>query len=332
MEKPAGLKAFVLKLKLKILVNKLASVSVLIVIALLAVVICLILLNHKSSSNSPPNKVTKQTVKSQSGNTAPARTPSANTDTDAVIKNPTHLVDDQWNFPASGDNNLSDQSIDIEPIVNGPAIAGNTPDGYFYADEFYYPGNSGKTPSGGSATGYIGLQDQGNDSNGNTLAKSALLVIYGAVSANPSGAATSECGNPSGEGDGCSLHLNYTWQANHTYRFDVSNVGQDDGNNIWSGGFIDLTTGATHQLGTIDMPSSYGLLSNAVITFHERFAGPTDSCTDQMPSSVMFSNMTANSDSLSATPSTPNSYNSPCNFLTNTLSGDSLTSSYALSN
>jgi len=260
-------------------------------------------------------------------------TPAPGTVSGPVIKDPTHLVDSQWNFPTNS-NNLTEITVNIDPIVNGPAISGNTPDGYFYSNEFYFNGNGGKTPSGGDATGYIGLQDEGNDSNGNTLPRSELMVIYGATSAKATSPATSECGNPSGEGQGCSLHLAYSWQTGHTYQAKITSVGTNvNGSDVWSAQITDLTTGVVNQLGTIDNPASYGLLSNGVVLFHERFSGPTDSCSDQMPSEVTFSNITANNGSLVATPGTPSSYNSPCGFLSNLLNGQSsLTSSYALSN
>lgn len=212
-----------------------------------------------------------------------------------VITNPTHIIDDQWNFPSS--SGYKDIRTDITPEADG------SPNGYFYASEFYFPGNNSKTPSGGAATGYMGLQDQGNDSNGHTLPYSALIVMYGAVSASASGSATSECGNPSGEGYGCSLHLAYDWTLDHTYRFDVSYAGVSGSNNVWEAQFTDLNIGQVIQLGSIDYPSSYGLLAPAVITFHERFSGLTTSCSNIITSFVKFANVTANNGTIAGAPS-----------------------------
>jgi hypothetical protein len=209
----------------------------------------------------------------------------------AVIVNPTHIVDAQWNFPGSG-YDMTSVSVDIAPQADP------TPDGYFYAAEFYYFNNF---------TGYMGLQDQGIDINGTTVAKTASITVYGATGTTPASGIQSSCWNPSGEGQQCNLNDVYNWVPQHTYRFSLSLQQANDGigNEVWAVKFIDTTTGITNQLGTVKVPTSWQYLGHAIITFHERFSGPTDSCANIRYSSVIFSNALGNNGALTGTVGPP---------------------------
>src|SRR5437868_2139681 len=214
----------------------------------------------------------------------------------AVITNPTHIIDSQWNYPNSSASNytLTDISVDMQPRVDP------TPDGYFYATEFYYSNN----------TGYMGLQDEGIDSTGKIVPKTASITVYGATSSNAASGIESSCGNPSGEGQQCNLNDVYNWLPNHTYRFYLALQTADNGagSEVWTAKFADLTTNTTIQLGTINVPTTWLYLGHAIITFHERFSGGTTNCSDIHPSFVIFSNALANSGTL--TGSTDSSFRS----------------------
>ena len=256
-----------------------------------------------TQSNTTSSPTTPPTTQPTTPTPSPPTIPYTGS---GVIADPTHIIDDQWNF-STNKPNLTNISVDMNVGTNGPPVNGGTLDGYFYANEFYFPNSNESTKGDASRTGYIGMQDQGNDSAypvQHTLPKSMLMVIYGATSGTAApGGPTEVCGNPSGEGNSCSLHLKYNWVVGDTYKFDISLAkANNDGNNIWSADFEDTNTGQTVQLGTLDTSTSYGLLSPAVVTFHERFSGPTNSCSGIMPSSVAFSNVTANNGSLVASP------------------------------
>jgi hypothetical protein len=200
-----------------------------------------------------------------------------------VITNPTHIVDAQWNFTGSS---YTDTSVDMTPLADG------TPDGYFYADEFYFPNNV-DGGNGTAATGYMGLQDEGNEGTSQTVPKNAGWTIYGGTSeVAASDGSTGSCGNPSGEGQSCWINYTFNWVVGQTYRFDMSltNANDGNGNEVWSGQFTDLSTNTNVQLGTIDAPVAFGMLSPVVITFHERFSGPTTACNQITPSFVTFAN------------------------------------------
>ncbi len=214
----------------------------------------------------------------------------------AVITNPTHLIDAQWNYPNSGTSNytMTDVNVDMTPEVDPGS------DGYFYATEFYYASN----------TGYMGLQANGIDSSGKIVPKTASITIYGATSASPASGIQSSCWNPSGEGYQCNLNDVYNWLPTHTYRFYLALQTPDNGsgNEVWSAKFADVTTNSIIQLGTINVPTSWQYLGHAIITFHERFSGDTTTCSNIRPSLVVFSNAQANNGSLAAT--TDSSYRS----------------------
>ena len=135
-----------------------------------------------------------------------------------------------------------------------------------------------------------------------------------------------------GEGVGYSVRIAYNWQVGHTYRMDVYLQSQSGGNNVWAGKVTDLSSGVTTAVGTLNAPGSFGLLDPATITFHERFSGPTASCSDITRSAVTFTNVTANNASVAADPSQNFSSSvdtSQCpGFLDNSLSAGILSSSY----
>jgi hypothetical protein len=207
----------------------------------------------------------------------------------AVITNPTHLVDAQWNFPNSSTSNytLTSLSVDMAPQTDP------TPDGYFYAAEFYYSGN----------TGYLGLQDEGIDSTGKTVPKTASITIYGATSSTPASGIEASCGNPSGEGQQCNLNDVYNWIPKHNYRFFLTLQTADNGagSEVWAASFADVTTNTTIQLGTLNIPTTWLYLGHAIIMFHERFSGDTTTCSNTHPSFVVFSNVTANNGTVTGT-------------------------------
>jgi len=217
-----------------------------------------------------------------------------------VITNPTHIIDDQWNLPYTGGNDysLTSLSTDMTPETDG------TPDGYFYASNFYFSGASAGVPA--TALGYMGLQDEGNDGQGHILAKTASITIYGATLSTPASGAAGGCGNPSGEGQQCNLRVVYTWVPNHTYRFSLAlqTANNGKGSEIWTAKFSDITTGASHQFGTLQVPTSWQYLSHAVVTFHERFSGPTNSCSSIKTSFVKFSNVTTSNGAIAGVAST----------------------------
>lgn len=245
-----------------------------------------------------------------------------------VISNPTHIIDVQWNYPFGGGENYSLTSIstDMTPKLDG------SPDGYFYAANFYFSGATVGPPA--DRLGYMGLQDEGNDGNGHIIAKTASITIYGATSGAAASGITETCGNPSGEGQQCNLRDVYTWIPGHTYRFILFLQTADNGNGseIWTAQFADVTTNTTVPFGTLNVPTSWKFLGHAIITFHERFTGPTASCSDITPSFVAFSNVTANSGSLAATASS--SFSSGVNqskcpgFLYNNVLGNTVYSGY----
>lgn len=236
-----------------------------------------------------------------------------------VITNPTHLVDAQWNFSGSG-YNLTSISTNISPKLS-PA-----PDGYFYATEFYFYGNH---------TGYMGLQTQSQAIAGQITAKTASATIYGATSSTAAASNVyARCGNQSGEGSNCSLTMPYNWTAGRAYRFQLAlqTANNGAGSEVWAASFTDLSTGVVYKLGTLKIPTTWQYLGHAVITFHERFSGPTYDCTLIKPSSVTFSNLKASNSAGSYTGSVGQPFlsvgNTQCSGLSNSVTNNVVYSNF----
>jgi hypothetical protein len=185
-----------------------------------------------------------------------------------------HFDDTSW-----GGLSGSFDSIEVDirvDVWNGGA------DAYFYSNTAYF--RSG-------ATAYGGLQTNGYDGT-RWVGKMAIFSIWNATSgiADPGGTGSSfdELGT------GYSVRMPYDWQAGSTYRFRIY-IDQDatSGNRLWAGSVTNLNSGQTKRIGRIYVPVTFGKLQNPV-SFHERYIGGTDNCSQISPSQVSFMNMTAN--------------------------------------
>lgn len=189
------------------------------------------------------------------------------------ITNPTHFDDTYWYWPSSSAGYTS-MDTDIIPIVDG------SPDGYYFSAYYWF---SGDYPATG---GYLGLQTEGAIPTG----KIAIFSIWGATSSN--GPGYNAPGNESGAY--YTSRITYPWVTNHTYDLNISLTGQSAGSNTWTGTVTDTTTHVSSLIGNIVVPISRGNLYDISATFHERYSGPTASCSDMQESEVEFLNLTAN--------------------------------------
>lgn len=136
---------------------------------------------------------------------------------------------------------------------------------------------------------YMGLQTK-QDGSQNGLAIFSIWDANGCV-AGPNG---SYCTDFSGEGTGKSVRVPFQIVPNHTYRFRLWRL-EDDENGYWWGAFImDENTNVETYLGKIRRQGSAALRNNAV-DFVEYFGGALP-CDDVPISVATFFPPTANND------------------------------------
>jgi hypothetical protein len=196
------------------------------------------------------------------------------------ITNPTHFDDTYWYWP-SNPAGYTSMDTDIIPIADG------SPDGYYFSAYYWF---SGDYPATG---GYLGLQTEGSAPTG----KIAIFSIWGATSS--SGPGYNSSGNEGGVF--YTSRITYPWVVNNTYDLNISLSSQSAGSNTWTGTITDTTTHTSSLIGNIVVPSTRGNLYDISNTFHERYSGPTASCSDMQESEVEFLNLTANNGTISPT-------------------------------
>ena len=194
------------------------------------------------------------------------------------ITDPTHFDDTYWYFPTNP-SGYTQISTNITPIVDG------SPDGYYFSSYFLLTNNPG------GYGGYLGLQTEGSQPTG----KIAIFSIWGATAS--SGPGYNASGTESGQTYYTS-RIQYQWVINNTYVTNVYLSSQASGDNTWTATVTDQNTGVQSLIGNIVTPASFGNMQNELVTFHERYSGPTASCSDMQESEVEFTDIRASNGSV----------------------------------
>ncbi len=126
---------------------------------------------------------------------------------------------------------------------------------YFWAQQFY--------PDGGNG-GYLGLQAHGLI-DGAWAGKIAIFSVWDSLSATAGPDAS--CETFGGEGVGWSCRMAFDWQPDTTYTFTLT----ADGAGSVSVDLWDPRAAATHRLGTIAVPDTWGKLEKDTVAFAEYF-------------------------------------------------------------
>lgn len=185
--------------------------------------------------------------------------------------------------PAGTYSNISMSANDLTSISNDTTI-NNVPNlgsaAYFWSHQI----NFVSEPKDGGA--YIGIQGTNK----------AIFSVFNWPSAKASPTCeVKQSGFDAGAYSfgGTACHIDYTITQGHTYKLAVTKVGQDAQGNDWVGTVTDTTTGSTTGIGTINIPTSWGNISNSSSAWTEYFAAnatPVGDCTKIPPSDITFSN------------------------------------------
>lgn len=175
---------------------------------------------------------------------------------------------------------LTTISYDIK-LENVPKLGSEA---YFWSRQFGFT----KAPENGGA--YIGLQGTNK-------------IVFSVFNW-PSPKASPRCkvlttGFDEGLYDfgGTSCIAQYTLTQGHSYRVTVQKVGTDSLGNNWEGSVTDLNTGSRTVIATINVPTSWGDISDSSSVWTEYFDVADGKlkrgCEEMPPSAVTFSNFTA---------------------------------------
>ena len=179
-------------------------------------------------------------------------------------------------------------SISHDVTINNVPNLGNS--SYFWSHQFYFMGG----PAGQGA--YIGIQ-------GINRAVFSVFDWDDTTETSPN-CNEQSAGFDGGTEPGTSCIISYTVTQGHTYQLEVTYVSQNSSGYNWKGTVEDLTTGQTATIATINVPVSWGYISNSSVVWTEDFGAAITAC-NQLPfSDVTFSNFTGtNSQNKNMTPS-----------------------------
>ncbi len=177
-----------------------------------------------------------------------------------------HLFDEYFTFPVSA-TGYTGTSIDLQPNIDG------SPDGYYYANNIWFTSNSQL---------YYGLQTSGSAPTG----KIAIFSVWDAIAAE----GPQYHASFGGEGVGYSVRISYPWITGRKYTMRVTKSSDDGVTSWWSGYVKDTVTNVESYIGRIQINGNRGNLSASSAAFHERYQGPSDSCSQPRVSQVTFSN------------------------------------------
>lgn len=199
---------------------------------------------------------------------------TSNTSTAVALSVPTHFDDTWWNWPSST-SGYSDYTINITPEADG------SPDGYFFSSFFIFV--NGGTPYTGTGVGYgyLGLQ---TEAEAGFTGKDDIFSIWGATSASDAQYMTTFTEGSSG----WSGRNSYPWVVGSMYTLKVGYLSTQSDGEHWEAWVTDDSTCVTSEIGQLVVPTSFGMLSNVTVSFHERYAGPVTSCSVMQRSDVEF--------------------------------------------
>lgn len=149
--------------------------------------------------------------------------------------------------------------------------------GYFWSQQFLFTNGDG---------GYMGLQTNGRDNDGNRLQRSAVFSMFdnkAAVARGVTPGDTSRCkGFKTAGGDGTfvSCIVPFNWIEGKEYRLRIWWLGEPSPTTRrWGGWVQDVTSGAETFIGSIDVPIQWNWLGTYANAFTEYF-GPGDQIAD----------------------------------------------------
>ncbi|TWI01853.1 uncharacterized protein DUF3472 [Luteimonas cucumeris] len=200
----------------------------------------------------------------------------------AVVAGGMVAIDRQWPATELGYLDLSfPTTITDEP--------GN--DGYTYwAHQFWFKGGNG---------GYVGLQQR----DGNNKALNFSIWEATGWTAEPG----TQCAYFDHEGNGVQCWVAYGWQQRVTY--DIRIVAEASGH--WAAYIIDTASGSQKKVATIEVPATWGGLTNRTNTFLEDYAQGNQqrpSCAAVPASSAVMHAPTAEQGSVGSVSSTATTY------------------------
>ena len=133
----------------------------------------------------------------------------------------------------------------------------------------------------GSWAGYIGLQTNGNRSNG-TTGDTAVFALWGAIAYSGDVASNRCAWNAEAQGHTCAIA--YTFKPGFSYRYRMWKLNADSGGQWWGAWISSSETGVDTWIGNLRVPKEH-VVAVVGVNFSEYF-GTQVSC-DAVPKSVV---------------------------------------------
>lgn len=159
----------------------------------------------------------------------------------------------------------------ITPLNLPAAEAGQAAPAYFYAAQFWFENDGG-------CGGYMGLQvDTGSD----PAPRKAIFSVWCALTAWGPGLARPF----SNEGNGYQTLVPFTWEAGRSYQLRLEQSAPTQ----WTAYVDDAQSGIASTIGTVQVPTQWGLLQPYTANFVEFYGARPSSCLAQPRAAVRFS-------------------------------------------
>ena len=124
----------------------------------------------------------------------------------------------------------------------------------------------------GNDGGYMGMQTDLSDNNGNNLGKGVLFALWGATQAQILNPNVIVHMNPDGS-PGRSLLMPYAWEQGKAYRFRIWKLNSDSGGVWWQYSVLNISTNVLTVLGNLYYPNKLIMLGSWTVVWTEYY-GP----------------------------------------------------------
>jgi hypothetical protein len=173
---------------------------------------------------------------------------------------PGHMAVIWYDWPQPSGNGFSNfdvlLTIEVDPGIQSA---------YYWAHSFYFKNEE---------IGYMGLQTNGY-MQGEWVGKMAIFSMWDALVAEPGPGAS--CEEFTGEGEGWSCRIKYSWVEGRIYDLRVGALGVDAQENEWWGAWIiDTSSNQETYIGKIKVPGSWQWLDNSSAVWVEYYGQVND--------------------------------------------------------
>ena len=209
-----------------------------------------------------------------------------------LLPNPCHLLDTAWQGLDADDGYDSiqvDMTVEVDP---GESAS------YYYSNTVYFPGYHVDASGSLHGAAYAGIQTNGHSGvDDRHVGKMAIFSAWDGKTGDvvPGGWGSRFAEN----GTGYTVRVPFSWEEGITYRLQIAAVDEGPDDRIWEATLTDVAAPSATRIGRITVDAAAGGIRRP-ITFHERYAGRSQTIDQIEASQVRFSNVTADGGTVQA--------------------------------